>query len=655
MTRQSSSHAPADTRVETQIGLLQRKCTCGNTAQGLSGECEDGQREKAFGLQTKLVVGAADDPFEQEADRAASQVLGMPDAMPKQLTPTAPRLSRRPDPSPSGQVAPPSVTATLRRPGEPLPDATRAFFEPRFGHDFSRVRVHHDAQAAASARAVSAQAYTVGDHLVFAGGRYAPYGHSGRALLAHELAHVVQQSSAAKPVLRRAIFRQGKLTIDIDYGNVVLVPEADWPDRILALVAVLTGSAPAAAQEATIRGLAARNQRWLLFAFQLLSDNRAAATTLDWGQAVDHLVAHAPAARFRPLPDPDRQFVREVLRVSRWSETALAERLPAADVFDQAVAEAVVNPQRTTTQNRLKLREFNRRLPAALEHYLTEIDPANWTSAGTRSISAFQAIGDIVLEEARQFFAPYADAAAGNLFDLQPRWHASANIFDTNAQTPDADDRESYLLNRAELVGRATQSSTRIIDPNIFKDVHFDNQRGRDQRALLRVVHSVLGKSGMRARVDRIIQDTGRQFGTGTSTKIGIETQFDAGSLTACEDHWQAIGTMCHEVLHALVHPDFFAVSTRVSFPQVIREGTTEVLSVQLFNDWFLVKARNDSTFKARLEASLSDTPCPDPAQRTLGYGTAGQGAEEIRAQVGDDNFRAAYFLGKAELAGLPT
>jgi outer membrane protein OmpA-like peptidoglycan-associated protein len=81
----------------------------------------------------------------------------------------------------------------LRRPGRPLDAAARAFFEPRFGQDFSRVRVHTDALAAESARALDALAYVVGRHVVFGAGQYAPRGGTGQRLLAHELAHVVQQ------------------------------------------------------------------------------------------------------------------------------------------------------------------------------------------------------------------------------------------------------------------------------------------------------------------------------------------------------------------------------------------------------------------------------------------------------------------------------
>lgn len=90
-----------------------------------------------------------------------------------------------------------------RRPGggTPLPGPVRAFFEPRFGRDLGGVRLHTDASAAASARALAANAYTVGDDIVFDTGRYAPDTPTGRRLLAHELTHVVQH--AGSPVLHR--------------------------------------------------------------------------------------------------------------------------------------------------------------------------------------------------------------------------------------------------------------------------------------------------------------------------------------------------------------------------------------------------------------------------------------------------------------------
>jgi len=88
---------------------------------------------------------------------------------------------------------PPIVDEALRSPGEPLDHATREFMELRFGHDFSKVRVHTDSKAGESARAVNAQAYTVGGDVVFGANEYAPGTTGGRRLLAHEVTHVLQQ------------------------------------------------------------------------------------------------------------------------------------------------------------------------------------------------------------------------------------------------------------------------------------------------------------------------------------------------------------------------------------------------------------------------------------------------------------------------------
>jgi hypothetical protein len=112
------------------------------------------------------------------------------------LTP-APRLLVQRDASSAHGIpatAPASVHRALSSPGRPLDPDTRGYMESRFGHDFSQVRVHTDSLAAESAREISAHAYTVGSDIAFAAGRYQPETQAGRQLLAHELAHTVQQS-----------------------------------------------------------------------------------------------------------------------------------------------------------------------------------------------------------------------------------------------------------------------------------------------------------------------------------------------------------------------------------------------------------------------------------------------------------------------------
>ena len=102
-------------------------------------------------------------------------------------------------------LAPPAVHQVLASSGEPLAASTRAYMEPRFGHSFADVRVHADERAAGSAAAVGAHAYAVGSHVVFGAGRYAPGTPSGDRLLAHELAHVVQQSGVSDPTPRASL------------------------------------------------------------------------------------------------------------------------------------------------------------------------------------------------------------------------------------------------------------------------------------------------------------------------------------------------------------------------------------------------------------------------------------------------------------------
>ena len=104
-------------------------------------------------------------------------------------------LQRRPTDQTESEAVPPIINEVLDSPGQPLESTTRASMESRFGHDFSRVKVHTDTKAGESAQSIGARAYTRGEDIVFAEGKYKPEDTSGKQLLAHELAHVVQQTS----------------------------------------------------------------------------------------------------------------------------------------------------------------------------------------------------------------------------------------------------------------------------------------------------------------------------------------------------------------------------------------------------------------------------------------------------------------------------
>lgn len=146
-------------------------------------------------VQTKLAVNQPGDGYEQEADRMADQLTGASGGQ-LHCHAASPAL-------PAG--VPLIVHEVLRSPGHPLDANTRAFMEPRFGHDFSGVRVHSDTKAAESARAVNALAYTVGRDVMFGAGQYQPATNIGRNLMAHELTHMVQQRTAIPPLIQRMV------------------------------------------------------------------------------------------------------------------------------------------------------------------------------------------------------------------------------------------------------------------------------------------------------------------------------------------------------------------------------------------------------------------------------------------------------------------
>ena len=175
-------------------------------------------------VQAKLVVGPVNDPYEQEADRVADHVMRMPatevattseknpgSAIQRACTDCEEKekvqrqaedeeeeeqsIQAKREGGPTGEIPAKQTAAieSIKTGGEPLRPASQNFFEERFGHDFSRVRIHSDDRAAQSAKGIHAQAYTTGWHIVFGAGRYSPDTLAGQKLLAHELTHVIQQ------------------------------------------------------------------------------------------------------------------------------------------------------------------------------------------------------------------------------------------------------------------------------------------------------------------------------------------------------------------------------------------------------------------------------------------------------------------------------
>ena len=212
--------------------------------QSSATEAKSNSPQKGHFFQPKLSINQPNDAYEQEADSMADRVMRMPDPFASQdsfFKPAGHAIQRkcahceqedkmlhRKESSTSevaGSSQLDSYVSSLSTAGQSLSANSRQFFEPRFGHDFSNVRVHTDQVAAKSAESINALAYTTGNNIVFNSGQYSPESDSGKKLIAHELTHVLQQGNE---VIRR--YGQDKFCDD----NKHLKPYI-WPGHTAAL------------------------------------------------------------------------------------------------------------------------------------------------------------------------------------------------------------------------------------------------------------------------------------------------------------------------------------------------------------------------------------------------------------------------------------
>ena len=239
-------------------------------------------------IQTKLTFNQPNDRYEQEADRVAEQVKQMPEpGVHRQLEEEKEEILQTKEMH--GQTS--EVTTgiesrinAMRGSGQPLPEFVRAFFEPRFGFDFSHVRIHAAIQAAETARVMKAQAFTRGHHIIFDAGEYAPETSKGRELLAHELTHVVQQGLNGK----------GGSGLQLGWSQLTDVqrkPSGEW--QIIATTEPIEEGGPMPGPEITwpppgpitSTWLHSRSRQWLVDEQEFLRDeieNIFELITRDW-------------------------------------------------------------------------------------------------------------------------------------------------------------------------------------------------------------------------------------------------------------------------------------------------------------------------------------------------------------------------------------
>ena len=304
-------------------------------------------------IQPRLVVGAADDPFEREAERTAAGVTSG-DRMPAQSmfdgAPLAGRLMRlaqraigktepptkkdddekRARKAPSGpggpEVAPRGIEAGVRAMstgGSPLPASVRSMLEPRFGFDFSDVRVHVGRDAAGAAHGLGARAFTVGDHIFFGEGQYQPTSRSGQHLIAHELTHTIQQKPGAARAARLLAAPPRAQRFLEDVRNAIADKIRNWVTKDFPpwdLITLIIGWDPF--RNVAVKG---STKDWIRAAMKLAPDGEALYAKLDGEGKVDAIAAWWDAE----VAKLDLSYEKIVALVKEgW------ERLSAGDIFD---------------------------------------------------------------------------------------------------------------------------------------------------------------------------------------------------------------------------------------------------------------------------------------------------------------------------------
>ena len=552
-----------------------RRCACGGSA-GPEGECE-GCRKKRLGLQ-----------------RSAA--------------------------SAGPSLAPPIVHDVLAAPGRLLDAGIRTALEPRFGHSFAHVRVHDDARAAASARAVEAHAYTVGRDVVFAAGRYRPESGEGRRLIAHELAHVVQQDGAGPPA-------RGALPVG---------PADDAHER----------EARDAAREADAA--------------------RASASTAVLRRDVDPLAGVAtPTAQ-------ERQDIRQLLDPRRTTAAATGTALPA-----------VADPAQFRTDMRAAMRAFIRdealpparaRASSPVSLALTELRPladvvqreararfGTFLSAARRTDAERQRHASLQLRDAVHLVSETASEAESVacqwVSDRMKQPRAGGPVMEAHGVLASESAAKQTCTASCPAAGATPAPRPAGADAGGRDQALFESVRDEilaDHCADVRTIvqnHPGFERPGAVFIQERVRPDAARDNPSGSATPDAAVV----AERMRRRGRWEAAGTLAHEMMHDVAHECFRATVEGLENANIAVEGFAELFARELHND---LRARaGDAALRAEIEGvSATADATLAPERRGGMYQPLVDGAEHIRDVIlggSDAQLRAAFFMGRMEYLGL--
>jgi Domain of unknown function (DUF4157) len=397
---------------------------------------------------------------------------------------------------------------------------------------------------------------------------------------------------------------------------------------------------------AKVRALPPDRSRWLYLALRFLLQNweRLKGSGLNIEMAADTLVDVVTQNQIRARalnPQNELNFGREVLRIIGYRQSYLAERLKAPENPNEVrqYFEREEKPQ--PSEEPLDVSLLQSRLPGDLIALMKSHDPGEFKSVelSHNPLSTAQAVNRF----ARNYFRPYI---------------AAIEKLPVTVGAPLSDKRVVLLEKDFEDGRRVNLLRNRAEQLPVMGEAHFNSSREQDAKVLDDILlKQVLEASGVRDLVDRHLRVTARH-GRGI---IRLQSQFQWFTKEHKEEEaianaqWQRIGTISHELMHFYCHKGFEVKETEVKFGQVIIEGFTDLLGLEL-----LEALKKNVVADKALRDSLRGEAAPEEfieiARKPLGkagYELALQRASDIQKIVGERNVRAAYFLGKPELIGL--
>ncbi|MCR8557638.1 DUF4157 domain-containing protein [Mucilaginibacter sp. BJC16-A38] len=671
-------------------------------------------------FQPKLTINQPNDVYEQEADAMADKVMRMAapstnaSAFFKPANNTLQRKCRACEDEEehvhrkesdvnevTGGHGLDNYVSSLSSSGQQMSAESKSFFEPRFGHDFSNVRIHTDTVAAKSAQSINALAYTTGNNIVFNAGQYSPDSDGGKRLMAHELTHVVQQQGPGAN-LQRFIQRQS-ITMDSgrlvgDTGNlkedVVEVIEslhrsnslshADYSAELLAIAAIPPMTfVPAASIPKTIAAIATNEQAVLskqvaqnIYGLTLgdnvgkgMPNAKADITALQDFLHTHLLIANsdfnAESAAVKAGSDPvsEPSIIKTLEALSKMKVSKLAEGTVQHDVMsnthaltkdERSKAEAALIPGATSSGGKTTVPSpdaicttpgLEKEIRKPVEKYVHDT-ATTFTATKAKPpvlpIPQMNSMADVVQDELQTYFKSYLMGAT----------HDASSKF-----TPGAFDVKGKLKDQSVTTQWQNESGRTgwvnyWISTQAGGNAHHCKQGDMDK-----VAKSIATDPALIPDIDTTVQSWPAEATNGININPYIRDA-DADAAEKRKGRWDAFTTILHESIHLLAHPNFIATFTQMKDDtmQILKEGFNDMFRRELWSGPGNLFNRIATSAYDPKRKIIEGAALPYDASVVFyhtDYEDERDKAIKIRDAVGVDNVKAAYFLGHTELLGL--